>query len=497
LLARSSIARSSLWNLAGLGVPLAAAVIAVPFIIRGLGIERFGILALAWAIMGAAAMLDLGVGRALTQLVAKRRAALETAELDSLVVTATAFLAALAIAGAALLAAAAAWLANDVFRVDPMFTGEARDAIALLAAGLPFVLCGAALQGVLEGHLRFDLSNLVRIPLSALNYLVPLAILPLTADLVWIVAGIVCARILGFLVYAALVRHVMDARGRRASIRPLLLRPVLALGGWMAASTVVAALIVYLDRFAIGALLTMTALAFYVTPFEIVSRLSIIPGAVGGALLPAFASVTRAAPEQMANYFTRGVRYVVLPVFPAAMLVVLFAHEGLTLWIGEEFAAGSARIAQILAVGLFVNSLAMIPLIFLYGVGRADMVAKLHFLELPAYAIVLWQLVPLWGADGAALAWTLRALIDAVMLFGISRRLYPTQDFRYARIAIAMLTGVGALAFGCFIASTAGRFAYGVLTLGIFAAYGWMRLLTVQERLALATAINRKAKRSH
>src|SRR5687768_10586999 len=416
-MARGSIATGSLWNLAGFGVPVAAAIIAVPLVIRGLGVERFGILALAWAILGAAAMLDLGFGRALTQIVAKRRAMNQTAELPSLVVTAGAFLAAAAVAVAAALAAAAESLVTNVFRIDAAFADEARASIAVLAVSLPFVICGGALQGVLEGHTRFDLSNLVRIPLSALNYLVPLAILPVSTDLVWIVAGTVLVRVLGFLACGALVLHVMGGEGDwRGSIRPRLLRPILALAGWMAASTVVAALIIYLDRFAIGALLTMSALAFYVTPFEIVSRLAIIPGAVGGALLPAFASVAPGAARQLDDYFGRGLRYIVLLIFPAAMMVVLFAKEGLALWIGADFAAGSTRIAQLLAVGLFANSLAIIPLIFLYGLGRADLAAKIHLLELPGYAILLWLLVPMLGAEGAALAWSLRAFFDALLL---------------------------------------------------------------------------------
>jgi O-antigen/teichoic acid export membrane protein len=247
----------------------------------------------------------------------------------------------------------------------------------------------------------------------------------------------------------------------------------------------------YLDRFAIGALLTMAALAFYVTPFEIVSRLAIIPGAVGGALLPAFASASMAAPQRMDDYFGRGLRYVVLPVFPAAMVVVLFAQEGLALWIGDDFAAASTRIAQILAVGIFANSLAMIPLILLYGVARADLVAKLHLIELPGYAVLLWLLVPVLGAEGAALAWTLRVLIDAVLLFSVSRRAYPGGGVRLAPVAAAMTIGIGALAAGCFLTSAAARVGYGSLTLGLFALYGWRQLLTAHERLALARAFNR------
>ncbi|HET9403778.1 MAG TPA: polysaccharide biosynthesis C-terminal domain-containing protein, partial [Burkholderiales bacterium] len=227
-------------------------------------------------------------------------------------------------------------------------------------------------------------------------------------------------------------------------------------------------------------------------PFEIVSRLAIIPGAVGGALLPAFASAAPAAPQEVDSYFGRGLRYVVLLVFPAAMLVVLFAREGLALWIGEDFAAASTRIAQILAVGLFANSLAMIPLIFLYGMGRADMAARIHLLELPAYAIVLWLLVPVLGAEGAALAWSLRAFVDAVLLFALSHRVYAARAGRYARVAAVMMVGVSALSIGCLVGPLPWRLAYGVSILGFFAFYAWRQLLTKPERLALAKAIYRR-----
>jgi O-antigen/teichoic acid export membrane protein len=174
------------------------------------------------------------------------------------------------------------------------------------------------------------------------------------------------------------------------------------------------------------------------------------------------------------------------------MIVVLFAREGLALWIGEDFAAGSTRIAQILAVGLFANSLAMIPLIFLYGFGRADLAARVHLLELPAYAALLYLLVPTLGGEGAALAWSLRAFVDAVLLFAVSRRLYPTQDVRYAHVMAGMLAGIAALSIGCLVVSATGRFAYGVFMLAVFSVYGWRQLLTLHERRAVARVIYRR-----
>jgi len=47
------LARNTLLNLIGQAVPLLVGVVTVPFIIRGLGTERFGLLSLAWVIWGA------------------------------------------------------------------------------------------------------------------------------------------------------------------------------------------------------------------------------------------------------------------------------------------------------------------------------------------------------------------------------------------------------------------------------------------------------------
>ena len=52
-------------------MPLLVAVIALPFIVRGLGTDRFGLLSLAWVILGYFTIFDLGLGRATTKYVAE------------------------------------------------------------------------------------------------------------------------------------------------------------------------------------------------------------------------------------------------------------------------------------------------------------------------------------------------------------------------------------------------------------------------------------------
>ena len=66
------IGRNVVLNLVGHAAPLVAAVFLVPPLVARLGVERFGFLALAWALVGYLALLDLGIGRTLTRLVASR-----------------------------------------------------------------------------------------------------------------------------------------------------------------------------------------------------------------------------------------------------------------------------------------------------------------------------------------------------------------------------------------------------------------------------------------
>jgi len=70
----SVLARNTLINLLGRTAPMAVAIFAIPILIRELGTERFGVLTLVWVVIGYFSLFDLGLGRALTKLVAEKLA---------------------------------------------------------------------------------------------------------------------------------------------------------------------------------------------------------------------------------------------------------------------------------------------------------------------------------------------------------------------------------------------------------------------------------------
>src|SRR5579864_627462 len=105
------LARNTVWNLLGSGAPMLVAVFCIPILIRGLGKDRFGVLTLAWALIGYASLFDLGLGRALTQLVAKKLGTGEEKGIPTLAWTSLLLMSLLGLAGTACILLISPWLA--------------------------------------------------------------------------------------------------------------------------------------------------------------------------------------------------------------------------------------------------------------------------------------------------------------------------------------------------------------------------------------------------
>ncbi|MGN5352838.1 oligosaccharide flippase family protein [Ralstonia sp. L16] len=94
-----SLTRNTLWNLAGAGLPLAVGAVTIPYLIGRVGVEAFGVLTLIWALIGYFSLFDFGLGRALTQQVAKARASEQETRLPDLVKTGLSFTAVAGLGG--------------------------------------------------------------------------------------------------------------------------------------------------------------------------------------------------------------------------------------------------------------------------------------------------------------------------------------------------------------------------------------------------------------
>jgi O-antigen/teichoic acid export membrane protein len=441
------LARNAVLNIAGQVIPLLAAVATIPYVVRGLGPERFGILSIAWLVLGYFALLDFGLGRAATKFIAECLARREFERLPGLLWTSLGLQILMGCCGGLGLAMLAPVLAGRIFQVQPAMRGEARQIFFVLALSLPVVLATNGLRAVLEAAQRFDLVNLLRVPASISVYVLSALGLWLGASLPQIVLLMVAARLVVSVAHLGCCFFIFPGLRLRPCWSRTALTLLLRYGGWVTVSNLVNPVLLYVDRFFIGSLLSVALLGSYTVPFEAVTKLWIIPASLASSLFPAFSALAATNDiSRLTLLYSRSFKYLLLLVGPVVLLLVLFARDILTLWMGAAFARQTTAVFQILACGVFVNCFAHIPFGLLQSHGRPDLAAKVLLSELPLYLPMAWFLVRHWGIPGAAAGWTLRVAIEVVVFGLLVAKVFALDPQAFAEHGVVKsLLGIAAL----------------------------------------------------
>jgi O-antigen/teichoic acid export membrane protein len=498
LLSGRVLARGAAWSFGGIFIPAIVGIAAMPTIVHGLGDERFGVLALAWAVVGYFGLFDLGLGRAVTRRASELMALRDEDRLRTAVWTSWYLMLVLGLGAAALALVVTHALQDRVIPVSPALRRETLVSFSVLALGVPVVVLTTGVRGVLEAAQRFGLVNAVRIPMGLLTFAVPVVSLRFTPELPPVILGLVLVRLAGLLAYALMAVRVVPALSRLASFQRRAARELLASGAWMTVSNVVSPVMVTFDRFFVSALVSVAAVTYYATPYEAVSQALHIPGALSSVLFPAFSAAFVTDRQRLAALFRGGVRTMFLVQVPLTFVVVCFAPEILRAWLGPAFETRSTPVLRWLMLGVLINSLGFLPANFLHGANRADLTAKLHVLELPIYVTALTLLIANFGIAGAAIAWCGRVTVDALVLYWLAarvegsrvRELLPPLGPPAALFLLVIASPLASTAFAK--ATVAAAFA------ATFAAVLWWwglhaRYRTLALRLTVQRAVRREA----
>lgn len=432
--------RNTLWNLLGEGVPMAAALLSIPQLVTAIGLERFGFLTLIWALLGYLAVLDFGLVRALVQAVAERRGASDAPPSAGLVGPALGVMALLGVVLAIVVAAAAGPLATYFLHASPAFSREIGASLQIAAIIAPIALVSAGLRGVLEAAQEFRAANLVRMTVGMLNYLSPLVVLAFSNSLVWVLAVIAAGRAAGLLAYLWLCLRLIPDLLHPSRYHPQSLRPLFSMGAWMMGNNLLGPVLLYADRAVLASLAPAALIAFYTTPFEIITRMLFIPAALAGVLFPVAASLFRQAPQRLSVALDTGGHLMLGAFLALQAAAALGGNMALHLWLGPAFAEQSGPILSVLCLGLLFNAVAHIPYALLHGIGRVDITTKVQLAELPFYLGVLWLLVNAFGPLGAAAAWTLRTGGNLALLLALLPRYAP--DTRRTTVTVGAACGL-------------------------------------------------------
>lgn len=484
-LSKGLLAKNTVYNLLGQLIPMLVGLITIPILINHLGIERFGVLSIIWMVVGYFSLFDLGIGRATTKCVAECLALGEIENLADLIWSSIIMLNILGIIGSLIIVLLTPWLIT-VLNIPPNLTNESRNTFYWLALSIPLIIGASGTRGILEAEQRFGLVNLIKIPASIATFLLPVMVLPFSVSLVPITIALVISRLV-----AAMVYLYYCLRSRPELMRPRLLRlsdcqKLLSFGGWLTVSNVIGPFMVYMDRFIVGAVINIQAVAYYSTPYDLITKLLIIPASLMGVMFPAFCFYSTTKPDKLISIYQRTISYTLISLSPLVLTIIIFAGPFLNLWLGNEFAVQSTLVLQILAVAVMINALAQIPYGLIQANNRPDITAILHLIEFPIYLALIWFLIKPYGIIGVAVAFLIRVVIDTGLLFWITDRMLKKKAPHNTMILNSILLILGIMVLFILISTSLFNNLHKLIiclfTIVFLLIYFWKVLLIKDER---------------
>lgn len=404
------IKKNIIWNFVGSGLPLIAAILCIPYLIRHLGNEAFGILTLVWALVGYFSLFDLGVGRALTYQMSQ----LQKSQLE---IKSSTFVAGILIAllaglfGAAVVLIFAPNLVS-LLKISSSYRNDALLTFQVCAIGIMPTTVTSGLRGALEGIDNFAASNISKIFIGISMFVMPVIAIKLHHSQIWemtmhivILRAIICLMLIVKL-KAFFIKFTLATVTARV-------KSLMNYSIWVWVSGVIGPLMVYGDRFFVSAYVGAALLPIYAIPQEGLQRLLIIPTAICGALLPKLSALK---PSELTATYKHYISKVTNYMFYICLISALSIYPILTVWISPEFAQQSFAIALVLCAGIFINSVSLVPSTLIQARGHTKFIALSHTVELIIYIFLVWWLTQQYGLLGAAFAWLLRQVIDLTIL---------------------------------------------------------------------------------
>lgn len=407
-----SVARDTVYNLAGAAAPAVFLLVVTPFYLDVIGTDRFGVLAICWTIVSTLRFASLGMGPALTYHLATMDDA-PPATRSGMVWTGLLIGSAASIAGAFLVVALGELYFRLFWRAASGLSGELMEALPFLGILLSLAILIGVLNGVLRGIRRFGTLSLISIVTSGLVAVTPLAAATLVGVSlkVLILATVVASAVVVLWELAVCVRVVPLRRPRRPSA--LQVKALLGYGSWASATAFIAPFVLLLDRFLIGALRGPAAVAAYVLPYNVVQQLVLIPASLNSAMLPHLAPLN--SEEEVQKLQSSSLMWLNGLLTPLSIVAIAIAGPFFHLWIGTALGKITSPVAAILLAGAWAHGIAHVPAALVLGRSRPDLQTKLLLVCLPPYVVLLYLATLHFGVIGAAAAWSVRAAFDLIL----------------------------------------------------------------------------------
>jgi O-antigen/teichoic acid export membrane protein len=322
---------------------------------------------------------------------------------------------------------------TGLFNVPEHLAANATAALRIAAVGMVInFLCGIFNTPQLA-RLRMDLNTLITAIPRILGQIATPIVIYLGYGITGAMAALLAASVLSLLAHSMASKTFLPELFAYG-IDVKYVRPMLSFGVGLVFAGFAVLLLLNAEKGIVGSLLSVKELAYYSVAFTFASVTTLLASSLVQSLIPAFTQcLKRDEIEQAKMLFNRAAVMMLCGIVPMCSFLILISPEFFELWAGREFALESTTPFLILIIGVSFYVLGYVPNAVIVSVGRTDTLARIYWIELVPFLLIAIFLTSSMGIRGAAVAWSVRVSIDAVLIFTFARKVTSVRFSLFRR----------------------------------------------------------------
>lgn len=430
----------------------------VPFYVKILGVEAFGLIGLYASLQLALGLLDAGLRPTLAREMARfTGGAMDAHAIRTLLRSVEWLLFGLAALILAIMLVAAPGLALHGVKLEQLDLATVISAFQAMGLVAAAQFIESAYNSSLSGLQRQVVLNMIGVLTSTLRGFGTLVVLwfypSLTAFFLWQSA---VAALSVLLLALAVYRHLPPVQQPVRFSWPAL-QKVRGYAQGMLGIAILSLLLTQADRLLLAKLLPLSELGRYSLAASLAGALSLISTPIANTFYPRLTQIREQDGDAaLGPSLHRATRLIAVLVGSGAAVLVAFGEVALGLWLHDRtLAAEVAPVLDLLAMSVLFNALTTMPYMLQLANGETGITLRINSVSLLVYAPLMIWAVTQWGKIGAA-GCAMILNISGLLLCGwfSLRRFAPMEMRRWwlRSIALPLLTVFcAALALGLMV----------------------------------------------
>ncbi|MEI6395031.1 MAG: oligosaccharide flippase family protein [Verrucomicrobiota bacterium] len=392
--------------------------ITIPFYVRMLGAESYGVVGFVVSLQASLAILDFGLAVTVNREVARSEGT-DPASLGNTVATLAWVYCLTALTVFGVLLVASPWLANHWLHLKELSPTIVEVCLMLAAAAIALRWPVALYSGVMQGAQKQVMANLISGGIGVVRAAGGLAALVSVAPRLEVFFG---WQVVSAAAELLIARHFAWRCLPAGSFQAGRFDPAVLAGVWRFAAgfgtvAAVGVFVANLDRLLVARLLPLDQLGVLSMLYAAAGILTLCGTAISVAAFPRLVNSCRASDRrtELASELAASVRLVEALVMPGFLVFAFFPQSLLMVWTGASvLPEASENILRLLALGAAINALGSPFYMTVIADGAVNWLLCANLVALALLLPLYWFGLPRFGLPLAAAGW---CLLTTILLF--------------------------------------------------------------------------------